>query len=458
MSTTTEDKAKKSRRAEPINVHVAANGKTSYWFQVDVGVRPDGKRDRRRFTYDTKTEARREYRRITTEVAEGRYVAPAKTTVAEFLTAWLAGRRDVRKVTVQGYRDALKPVMNRLGALPLQQLSKAHLDELVTWRLTEGRGGKAVVRDERAAVLAFVAAHPDGVRYAQVTAEFGDKAGRYLDRLRESGEVVRPRRGVYAVAPDTAPPPEPRGVASRTVVTMLTQLSAALDDAMEQGLVTRNVARTVKRPDVEGTEMSVWTREQSKAFREHVREHRLYALFLLSLCGLRRSEVMGLRWSRIDGNTLHVRRGRVAIGKTVEEDDPKSRRSRRSLPLPADVAAALRSLKLTQKAEVLALGVPWSDERLLAVREDGEPIRPEWYTDEFQRQAKAAGLPVIRLHDARHTAATILLDSGASVSAVAKWLGHDPAVLLRVYGHVYPEALEAAGAALFGDESTATGT
>src|SRR5690606_23349207 len=132
--------------------------------------------------------------------------------------------------------------------------------------------------------------------------------------------------------------------------------------------------------DVEGTEMSVWTREQSKAFREHVREHRLYALFLLSLCGLRRSEVMGLRWSRIDGNTLHVRRGRVAIGKTVEEDDPKSRRSRRSLPLPADVAAALRSLKLTQKAETLALGVPWSDERLLAVREDGEPIRPEWYT------------------------------------------------------------------------------
>ncbi len=63
--------------------------------------------------------------------------------------------------------------------------------------------------------------------------------------------------------------------------------------------------------------------------------------------------------------------------------------------------------------------------------------------EQFQRQAKAAGLQVIRLHDARHTAATILLDSGAAVSAVAKWLGHDPAVL-RVYGHLYLEALEAA--------------
>ncbi|MEV6335621.1 hypothetical protein AB0M12_13015 [Nocardia vinacea] len=81
-----------------------------------------------------------------------------------------------------------------------------------------------------------------------------------------------------------------------------------------------------------------------------------------------------------------------------------------------------------------------------------------WYTDEFQRQAEAAGLPVIRLRDARHIAATILLDSGAAVSAVAKWRGHDPAVLLRVYGHVHPEALEAAGAPLFGDETEATGT
>ncbi|WP_324188694.1 tyrosine-type recombinase/integrase [Nocardia flavorosea] len=86
------------------------------------------------------------------------------------------------------------------------------------------------------------------------------------------------------------------------------------------------------------------------------------------------------------------------------------------------------------------------------MREDGEPYRPEWYSDEFQRQAAAAGVPVIRLHDARHTAATILLDSGASsVAAVAKWLGHDPAVLLRVYAHPYPEELEAAGVALFDD-------
>ncbi|MGF6885923.1 integrase [Nocardia sp. GAS34] len=328
----------------------------------------------------------------------------------------------------------------------------------MTWRLTGGRRGASAVGGMAAEVLAFVAEHPDGVRYAAVTSKFGDKAGRYLDRMRASGTVVRPKRGLYALAPGASRPVEARGVAARTVTTMLIQLTAALDDAVKQGLVTRNVARLVKRPEFTDTEMQVWTREQSREFREHVREHRLFALFLLSLCGLRRSEIMGLRWSRIEGNTLHVRRGRVAIGKDVEEGDPKSWRSRRSLPLPDDVVKALARFKVAQKAEALAFEASWSDECLIAVHEDGSPIRPEWYTDEFQRQTKAAGLPVIRLHDARHTAATILLDSGAAVSAVAKWLGHDPAVLLRVYGHVYDEALESAGTALFDDDTQRAGT
>lgn len=327
MSATKKDQngtIAKSRRAEPISPRVAKNGVTTYEFRIDVGIKPDGTRDRRRFSYPTKNEARREYRRISTEVAEGRYVAPVKITVGAYIKAWLDGRRDIRRVTVNGYRHALEPVVDRLGNLPLQQLTKAHLDDLVTWRLTEGRGGDTPVSGMATEVLAFVAGHPDGVRYAEVTAKLGDKAGRYLDRMRASGMVVRPKRGLYALAPGTPPPVEPKGVAARTVTTMLIQLSAALDDAVKQGLVTRNVARLVKRPDIADTEMQIWTREQSREFREHIREHRLYALFLLSLCGLRRSEVMGLRWPRIEGNTLHVRRGRVAIGKEVE-GAPRSR-------------------------------------------------------------------------------------------------------------------------------------
>lgn len=451
------DAAKAGRRAEPINTHTAKNGTVTYWFNADVGTKPDGSRDRRRFTYATKTEARREYRRITTEVAAGRYVAPTKTTVGEYLQSWLAGRRDVRRVTREGYGHALKPVIARFGGLPIQKLTKEHLDELVNWRLTEGRRTRQEPSELAEQVLAFVAEHPGGVRYAAITERFGEKGGRHLDRLRAAGRVERPERGVYVATGRAVAEAEPSGVSARTVNAMLIHLTDALDDAQAQGLVVRNVARLVKRPDMDDPEMQVWTREQAATFRVHVHDHRLYALFLLALCGLRRSEVMGLRWSRVVDGNLIVFRGRVAVGKDVEEDDPKSRRSKRTLPLPPDVAAALHRLKLTQKAEALAVGVPWSDDRLVAVYEDGSEIRPEWFTDEFQRQAKAAGVPVIRLHDARHTAATILLDSGVSVAVAAKWLGHDPAVLLRRYAHAYDEAMESAGAALFSEQQPAAG-
>lgn len=82
--------------------------------------------------------------------------------------------------------------------------------------------------------------------------------------------------------------------------------------------------------------------------------------------------------------------------------------------------------------------------------ERGSPIRPEAYSSEFTRQSKAAGVPAIRLHDVRHTAATMLLGGGTTAIGTAKWLGHDPAITLRVYGHVYDGAFAAAGDALMG--------
>ena len=101
---------------------------------------------------------------------------------------------------------------------------------------------------------------------------------------------------------------------------------------------------------------------------------------------------------------LHVRQGRVAVaGGGSVVDDPESHRSRRALPLPAEVAEALRSLKARQKKEAFALGVPWSDDRFVAVSEDGEPGRLEWFSDEFHRLRKRAGLRRIKLHALRNT-------------------------------------------------------
>ncbi|BBY76593.1 hypothetical protein MPRF_34920 [Mycolicibacterium parafortuitum] len=125
---TADLQAKRTRRAEPITKHTAKNGTASYGFVVDTGTRPDGSRDRQRFTYRTKAEAQREYRRITTEVASGTYVRRHKVTVAEFLTDWLDSRRKIRPVTLTGYRHALKPVIEHLGGVALQHLETRHVD------------------------------------------------------------------------------------------------------------------------------------------------------------------------------------------------------------------------------------------------------------------------------------------------------------------------------------------
>jgi integrase len=88
--------------------------------------------------------------------------------------------------------------------------------------------------------------------------------------------------------------------------------------------------------------------------------------------------VLGLRWSHVDGDVLHIRRSRVPVGNTTVEGRPKSKRGIRDLPLPPELAEALRALKIRQKTEAFELGVAWSDDRLITVHEDGTPLRPEW--------------------------------------------------------------------------------
>lgn len=456
MTTENQPGAQRTRRAEPITRRKAKTGAVSYTFQVDVGARPDGSRERQRFTYSTLTEARREYRRITTEVSAGTFVQRDTTTLAEFLSRWLDGRRDIRPNTLTGYRHSLKPVIDHLGTMSLQNLRTSDIDALVTLRLNGAPVAQSDKRGQRAAeVLAFLRARPDGTQYGDILAALGNPGIKALDRLVAAGNVLRPARGRYIATDPTEPerPKVPGGVGPQTVVTMLVVLSAALDDAMREGLTARNVARLVKRPSVPHHEMSSWTPEQAAQFRQHISDDRLAACWLLTLAGLRRSEILGLRWTDVDldAGTVSVAQGRVVVeGRGTVTGDPKSRRSRRALPMPSDVLDALRAFMVRQAEERLTQGRSYPDTGLVAVNEDGSPIRPETYSSEFTRHAIGAGVPIIRLHDVRHTAATMLLDGGHTPSATAKWLGHDPAITLRVYGHVYDDALAAAGDALLG--------
>lgn len=153
---------------------------------------------------------------------------------------------------------------------------------------------------------------------------------------------------------------------------------------------------------------------------------------------------LGIRWSALEGDTLSIRRSRVAVGKESIEGMPKSRRSLRELPLPAELASALEDLKTRQQDEAIPFGIPWSDDRLVAVREDGSPIRHEWYSDEFQRLRERAGLRRIHLKGLRNTSVSLMLAGGLPVHVVAAWHGHDPAVSLPIYSDAPRDDLRAA--------------
>lgn len=330
------EQTKRTRRAEPITKRTAKNGSITYEFRADVGNKPDGTRDRRRFTYRTLSQARREYRRITSEVATGTYTRKSAITVAEACDEWLAGRRGIRRVTLQGYTHDLKPVRRYLGGKKLQQLTKADGDELVEWMLTEGRSSPKRYRPDSLAarVVELIEGHPEGIAAATIAAAFPeDDVHTCLSGLLRAGRVTRLRRAVYALNVLAEAEVPARGVKPVTVRSTLTTFGMVIQSFVDQGALPRNVIALVERPadaiidETSGTSKS-WTLAEVERFRDSVRHDRLYACWLLSCYGLRRSEVLGLRWSALDGDTLLIRRGRVTVGKESDEGMPKSRRSR----------------------------------------------------------------------------------------------------------------------------------
>jgi len=189
-------------------------------------------------------------------------------------------------------------------------------------------------------------------------------------------------------------------------------LHRALNDAVRLGYLVRNVADAVTPPRGASPELQVWTPQQLRAFLAHVRQDRLYALWLLvATTGMRRAELTGLRWADVDldGARLSPRRPRVVVNYAVHESEPKTRMGKRSLALDPATAAALREHQARQEQERAEVGAAWTDSGLVFTRPDGVAIHPDLITDWFRRLARGAGLPPIRLHDVRHSYATAAL-------------------------------------------------
>ena len=202
----------------------------------------------------------------------------------------------------------------------------------------------------------------------------------------------------------------------------------------------------------------MWEMEDTARFLEHVMDDRLSALYeLAAYAGLRRAELCGLRWSDLDpdGAGLTVRLTNVAVTRkdvTPEQagcpicgavhvgrllKPPKSQAGRRWVRLAAPAQQALVRHRAAQRIERDWFGVDYDEHDLVFCRPDGTPLRPDRVTAEFERHVAACGLPVIRLHDTRHGACSLMLAEGVPIEVVQMILGHaSPDVTRRIYKHI----------------------
>jgi len=327
------------------------------------------------------------------EINRGGFVRPVAGTLAEYLSGWLEGRRtDLRPSTFYGYR------------------------KVVTARIVPTIGHVKLSELDAATIEAW---------YGRLLAAGSARGG---------------------------------PLSAKTVANTAGILSIALGDAVRLKLLRHNPTVDARLPRRERREMAAWTETEAAAFLSAVRDERLFPLWRLVLAtGLRRGELCGLRWSDVD-----IEAGRLEVAETrvVAEDvvtgAPKTRAGARLVALDDATVAALGSWRRRQAEERLAAGPAWSDHGLVFVDELGVPPHPETMTRWWNEAVARAGSRRIRLHDARHTAATLALRAGVPLKVVTQRLGHaDVAVTMRVYQHVTAQddraAADALGRALGGE-------
>ncbi|MFJ2191134.1 tyrosine recombinase XerC [Kitasatospora sp. NPDC087861] len=216
-------------------------------------------------------------------------------------------------------------------------------------------------------------------------------------------------------------------------------LRSALSAACRDELIVRNVAMLVPPPRVTSREIKPWTLDQTLTFLSAARTDPLYAAFVLAIAlGMRRGEIVGLRWSEVDldHRVLVVREQVQRVRGELYADTTKSGK-RRPVPLPRICVAALRWHRMRQDEARRTAGDKWEETGYIFTTRTGRPIEPTNLYRSFVRVSKAAEVPAIRLHDTRHGCATLLVACGVPPRVVMEILGHSQIGLtMNVYTHV----------------------
>lgn len=349
--------------------------------------------------FRTKKEAQRVLTDTLGRLDSGSFVAPKRETVMQFFDRWFpAMKTRVRSSTWDSYeRNYRAHILPELGHVQLQQLTPALLNS-------------------------------------------------FYARMLESGRLSG--KG---------------GLSPRTVRYLHTIVHRALADAVRWGELPRNVADAADPPRrSQGPEMLTWAPYELRTFLEATEAIREHPAFLLAgTTGMRRGEVLGLRWRDVDldRGTAEIRQALSDVhGGEPTFTEPKTKTGRRSISLDKRTVTTLRTHRTAQLEERFAWGPAYRDRDLVFCREDGSPVPPDAFSKTFKRWVGRLRLPYLRFHDLRHTWATLALRAGVHPKVVSERLGHSTvAFTLDVYSHAIPamqaEAADAVAALVFGGEA-----
>ncbi len=375
-------------------VHTTKDGRTTtnWYVVVELPRSEEGKRRQKwHGGFATRREAEATRARLIHELNTGSYIEPHAVTLSKWVSDWWlpTTKTRVKPSTLDSYRRNLElHALPHLGNRQLRYITPAMLNVLYS-------------------------------------------------RLLASGNKVR--KG---------------GLSPKTVRYIHTILHKALADAVDAGMIGVNAAERAKPPRPRATaarEILFWEPEELRRFLRLIHGHRLEAAWRLSaMTGMRRGEVLGLRWADLDLDAarISVRRALVSVGYQIITSTPKNHLAR-VIDLDATTVQCLRRHRKQQDGDRAEWGNEYQDEDLVFCKENGTPVHPHTFSQAFQRLIAKSDLRRIRLHDLRHTHATIALKAGIQIKVISERLGHEtPAFTLKQYAHVIPGMQAEAAAAV----------
>ena len=368
------------------HVYQRAKGSWTIVYDLPMDILTGKRRQKSQTIKGTKRNAERALREILMSIEQGAYVKPNKLTLGELLRIWLEDYVSMNTTdrTLESYSYIVKThLVPALGRIPLSDLQAQQIQSYYGDKLSEGR--------------------VDG-----------------------SG-----------------------GLSARSIVYHHRILSNALDYAVKMGLVVRNVAKVVKPPRVARVTMQTLSPEKVSRFLDVARDTDYYVYFVTLLyTGLRRGELLALHWRNLDlgSGKLSVVETAYRLGRgEYRIKEPKTPQSRRTVILPPSLVELFKVYRFDQELLRIQLGISLNTDDFVFIRPDGSPINPNAVTLAFHRMIKKAGLRRIRIHDLRHTHATLMLKAGIHPKVVSERLGHaNIGITLDIYSHVLPGLQEAA--------------